>query len=90
MWHHSRYYDINSGHVDVSIVATHMMLEAHSVGVGTCWVMHFDYYKAAELYGLPKNIVPVALLPAGYPAPDAPISPNHYKRKTKEEVVTEL
>ena len=31
-----------SAPIDSTIVATHMMLEAHNIGVGSCWVMHFD------------------------------------------------
>lgn len=31
-----------SSPVDAAIVTTHMMLETHNIGVGCCWVMHFD------------------------------------------------
>ena len=40
-WH--RPYDgALSSPVDAVIVATHLMLAAHNVGVGSCMVMHFD------------------------------------------------
>ena len=40
-----------SAPVDAAIVTTHMMLEAHSIGVGTCWVMHFNPFEM--LWGIP-------------------------------------
>ena len=69
-----------SGEVDASIVTTHMMLAAHGLGLGTCWVMYFDPAKATELFALPENIIPVAMLPVGYPAESASPSPMHGKR----------
>ena len=69
-----------SGEVDASIVTTHMMLEAHALGLGTCWVMYFDAAKTTELFELPANIVPVAVLPIGYPAGNAKPALQHNKR----------
>lgn len=83
-----RGYDgTDSGFVDVSIVTTHMMLEATALGVGTTWVMWFDAAKTKELFDLPENIIPVCFMVAGYPAEDAAPSHNHGKRKTMEELV---
>jgi nitroreductase len=62
---------INSGVVDASIITTHLMLQATDLGLGSVWVMHFDPAKARELLQLPNNLVPVAVLPVGYPADDA-------------------
>ena len=70
----------NSGDVDASIVATHLMLAAQEVGLGTCWVMYFDPMKTAKLFALPENIVPVAFLPIGYPAEDAVPASQHSNR----------
>ena len=69
-----------SGEVDASIVTTHIMLAAHDLGLGTCWVMYFDAAKAVEVFGLPENIIPVAMLPIGFPAGDARPSPMHGNR----------
>jgi nitroreductase len=66
-----------SGVVDASIVTTHLMLEAANIGLGSVWVMFFDPAKLAELFKLPKNIVPVARRPVGHPAPDAQPNPQH-------------
>ena len=69
-----------SGEVDASIVTTHMMLAAQDLGLGTCWVMYFNPAKAIELFALPENIIPVAMLPVGYPAEDAAPSDRHNSR----------
>ena len=69
-----------SGDVDASIVTTHMMLMAQELGLGTCWVMHFDPAKTIELFKLPENIVPVAFLPIGYPSDTAAPSERHSER----------
>lgn len=39
----------NSGATDATIVATHMMLEAASIDLGTVWISYFDKTKAREL-----------------------------------------
>ena len=70
----------NSGEVDASIVATHLMLAAQDLGLGTCWVMYFDPAKTSELFSLAEDIVPVAMLPVGYPSEDAAPSKLHGSR----------
>jgi nitroreductase len=72
---------------DACIVTTHLMLQAHDLGLGTCWVMYFDPAKAAELFGLPENVVPVAMLPIGYPAEDAAPAPMHGERLPLENML---
>jgi len=76
-----------SGDVDASIVATHMMLAAHDLGLGTCWVMYFDPAKIVELFSLSENIVPVAMLPIGYPAEDAVPAKAHSQRAALGEIL---
>ena len=66
-----------SGFADACIVATHIMLAAHAIGVGVTWVMHFNPDKMREVFSIPENVVPVALLVMGYPAPDAEPGPMH-------------
>lgn len=61
----------DSGENDASIVATHMMLEAASIGVGTTWVMYFKPDTLIQEFNIPSNYEPVALLVMGYPADDA-------------------
>ena len=79
-----------SGLVDASIITTHLMLQAAELGLGTTWVGSFDPTKAAKALDLPANIVPVAILPLGYPAADAAPAAMHTSRKDLAETVTWL
>ncbi len=81
------YDEALSAPVDASIVATHMMLEAHNVGVGSCWVMHFDPFAMREAFNIPENIEPVALLVMGYPHESAAPIEMHSKFRPIDEVV---
>lgn len=83
-----RPYDgATSSPVDAAIVATHMMLSAHNIGVGSCWVMHFDPTAMREAFNIPENYEPAALLVMGYPSEDAKPLDLHYKSRPMEEVV---
>lgn len=77
----------DGGVVDASIVTTHLMLAAQEKGIASCWVMHFDPAKAISLFDLPKNIVPVALLPVGYPAEGSGPSPRHTDRLLLDSIL---
>ena len=66
----------SSGATDATIVATHMMLEAASIDLGTVWISYFDEEKARELLRLPDNWQPVCMLYIGYPAED--FMPNNH------------
>ena len=59
--------------IDASIALSFMMLEAAELGLGTCWIGHFDADAAAKVLALPPQAYVVALTPLGYPAesPDA-------------------
>ncbi len=63
-----------SGPTDATIVSTHMMLEAASLGLGTVWISYFDHDKARELLGIPDNYGINNMLYIGYPA--AEFKPN--------------
>lgn len=69
------------GPIDASIVATHMMLQAQELGLGTTWVGHFIPDIMKETFELPAYLVPVVLLPLGYPSTDSVPHPKmHYSR----------
>lgn len=76
-----------SAPVDAAIVATHMMLEAHNIGAGSCWVMHFNSEAMRKTFDIPENIIPAALLVMGYPAPDSEPIELHSKFRPMDEVV---
>lgn len=68
------------GDIDISIVTTHMMLEAQALGLGTTWIGSFDPKKLIEEYEVPKDLIPVAILPIGYPSEEARPSKLHFQR----------
>ncbi len=76
-----------SAPVDAAIVTTHMMLAAHNIGVGSCWVMHFDPSAMKKEFHIPDHIKPVALLVMGYPAETAVPHEFHSKFRPMEETV---
>ncbi len=53
---------------DVSASIINMMLVAHEMGLGSCWVGAFDEFEVIEILDLPDNLRPVAIIPLGYPA----------------------
>lgn len=82
---------VHSGVQDVSIVATHAMMEAWECGVGSCWVNFFAPSKLHDVMGLPENEEVVLIMPIGYPADDAePMANMHFPCKGISETVREL
>lgn len=73
--------------IDGSIVATHMMLQATELGLGTTWVGHFDPIAIRKSFNIPSNLEPVCIFPIGYPSSDAKKNPNHEKRKDISQTV---
>jgi len=86
-WRHPANSALTSGAIDASIVTTHLMMAAHDLGLGSCWVMKFDIEKTAERFNLPENFVPVAMLPIGYPADNAAPSDRHGTRFEVEKIL---
>jgi len=83
-----RSYDgLNSATIDAGIVATHMILQAWALGVGSCWVCAFDPVKVRQALRIPEKYQIEFLLPMGYPAPNAVPSANHASRKPLQETV---
>ena len=77
----------NFAEIDATIVATHMMLEIHNLGLGTTWVGHFDESILKTEFPQMKDYSIVAIFPVGYPAEDVTISPTHYQYKNQEEIL---
>lgn len=79
-----------SAPIDATIVATHMVLKAQDIGVGSCFVMHFNPFKMREAFNIPENIEPQLLIVMGYPADDAePIKMHSTFRDINETVFYE-
>jgi nitroreductase len=58
----------NYADVDATIAFDHLILAAHDLGLGTCWIAAFDPAAAKEILGLNNGEEPVAFTPLGYPA----------------------
>jgi nitroreductase len=58
----------NYADVDTTIAFDHLILAAHDLGLGTCWVGAFDPDAAREVLSLPPGFEPIAFTPLGYPA----------------------
>lgn len=56
--------------IDVAIAIDHLMLAAAEIGLGTCWICHFNTDKCTEIFNLPSDIEPIAMIPVGYPVSD--------------------
>lgn len=81
---------VASGQQDVSIAATHMMLEAWDLGIASCWVNAFPNSMVAEAFHIPSNEKIVLLMPMGYADPQAVPALMHTQYRAMDEVVKEL
>src|SRR5665647_482477 len=70
--------------MDVTIAIDYLMLAATEIGLGTCWICHFNAEKCASIFNLPSNLEVIAMVPVGYPLAEG--FPEK-KRKTMEELV---
>jgi nitroreductase len=70
--------------VDAAIAMQSMVLVAHELGLGTCWIAAFKEDKVKDALRIPEEVRPVALTPLGYPAEQkGPVK----ERKPMEEIV---
>ena len=60
---------------DVALAMEHLVLAAHSLGLGTVYVGLFDAGRAAGILGVPEGTVVVAMTPLGYPDESPPPRP---------------
>jgi len=57
--------------IDASIVTDHMMLQATDLGLGSCWICHFNPEVIRKEFNIPAQVEPINILAIGYSA-DAP------------------
>jgi nitroreductase len=69
---------------DVAASIMNLMLVAHELQLGTCWVGAFNEYDVVEILDLPDHLRPVAIVPVGYPGK---VPEGRQKRLSKEETV---
>ena len=80
----------NHGEIDAAIAAAQMMLQAADLGLGTTYVGMFSPEKLRAAFPELAGLVPIALLPLGYPAEGARPARLHTDRKPLEELVRYL
>ena len=70
--------------IDVAIAMQNLILAAHEMGLGTCWIAAFDEKKVKKALDIPKNVRVIAMTPLGYPDEvKGPIT----ERKSLEEII---
>lgn len=57
-------------HEDVGLAGSQIMLQAHALGLGTCWIGGLDRKAIADVLKVPEHIEIVGLLTVGFPAED--------------------
>ena len=68
------------------IAIEHLVIMAAALGLGTCWVGGFDRAAINQLFGLADTLIPVAVIPVGYP--DGKLPPPR-PRFSIEEIMVE-
>tara|TARA_Y100000588_G_C14127674_1_gene870147 strand:- start:351 stop:743 length:393 start_codon:yes stop_codon:yes gene_type:complete len=68
---------------DTSIAIEHMLLEADSMGLGTCWIAWFTQPDIRPLLNIPKDKYVVGIVTLGY----ADEAPNQRPRHAFEDIV---
>lgn len=69
---------------DTAAAIQNMLLAAHALGVGSCWVGAFSEEGVRRILSLPAGLRPVALVPLGYPAEKPPPRPRRPLREVVE------
>lgn len=75
-------HDQGYGPIDCSAATQNMLLAAHALGIGACWVGIYPRHNRIEalnsIFELPKNVIPFAVISLGYPAEKKEI-PDRFK-----------
>jgi len=72
-----RFYSL----LDSAAAVQNILLAAHALGLGSCWVGAFDDGEVASVLSLPRIVRPVAILPIGYPAERPRATPRVHPRE---------
>lgn len=71
---------------DATVACTFAMLAATALGLATCWVGAFRDDEVRRVLGITGKLIPVAILPVGYPAE----KPEPSRRRKLTDLVHEL
>lgn len=72
-----KYDDMNTYHIDASILTDHMMIEATSLGLGTLWACWFNPEVIRTEFTIPEDYEPINILAIGYADDEAPAADRH-------------
>lgn len=64
--------------IDCALAGANIMLAAHALGLGTCWIGAFKEQGVRETLGVPDGLAVVGLITLGYPA-EAPAPPPRFE-----------
>jgi nitroreductase len=67
---------------DVAASVQNLLLVAHALGLGACWVCAFSEEKVAEAMGLPGNERPIVMVPVGRPDEEPEVPPRRSPEDT--------
>ena len=59
---------------NVAVALQNLMLQAIELGLGACWIGAFDEKKVREILKVPDYLIPIAIVPVGFPA-ESPETP---------------
>lgn len=68
---------------DTAAAIQNMLLAAHAMGLGTCWVGAFKEDMASKALKTPSSVRPIAIIPVGYPRE----KPASRRKRPFEEIV---
>ena len=68
---------------DTAAMTQNLLLAAHAMGLGTCWVGAFNDRAIGRALDCPQGVLPVAIVPVGYPAE----SPSIRRRRSIDSIV---
>ena len=75
---------------DCGAATQNLLLAAHGVGIGSCWIGIYPREQRmkdiSNLFNLPKHVKPFALVSLGYPAEDKRLPERFEEKKIHSEV----
>lgn len=72
---------------DTAASVQNLLLAAHDLGLGTCWVGAFKEDTVRDILSLPEKLRPVVMIPVGYPARTPMASERVSKQDAMEMIV---